>query len=114
MDEPGRLFVYGTLVSAELVRELVGKSFPRKPGVLPDYEKVSPRRGYPYVVARPGGRVEGVVLFGVDAESLRIFDRYEGEGHLYERRVLPVLVEGRSLPCSVYVGRPEVLSRLWG
>ena len=59
--------------------------------------------GYPTIVPQAGGRVEGVLVEGVDAASLAALDAYEDAGRLYARRPAEVLVDGERVPCEVYV-----------
>jgi len=107
------LFVYGSLISESRLHSLTGRRFPTRRARLEGFERVLPGRGYPYVVPRPGGRVEGLLLEEIDPASLRALDAYEDEGHLYLRRPVEVTVEGRRVPCETYVGNVEALrSRL--
>ncbi len=108
------LFVYGTLMDEAHVRSLTGRTFPSEPAILWDYERIVPNMGYPYIVPKPGLSVSGVVLKGVDRDSLFRLDQYEREGDLYER--VPVVLEGHNgeMEAYVYVGRPENLKRHYG
>lgn len=99
-----QLFVYGTLMDEELVYALTRKRFPRCQAELPDFARVVPPDGYPYILPRTGARVQGLLLCGVDPASLAALDRYEDEGVLYHRRRVQVVVRGRFLPCETYVG----------
>lgn len=98
-----RLFVYGTLRDPERVRRLAGRTFPARPARLWGWRLVPPERspsGYPEVEPAPGGRVEGLLLEGLDGRALRALDAYE-EG--YVRRRVRVEVDGRSVDAQVYV-----------
>lgn len=79
VDDPQRVFVYGTL-RYRLVRGLIirGASDPR-PAVLKGYK----RQGLD-IQPQPGVSVEGLLLT-VNAEQLRRLDRYERLGVRYER-----------------------------
>jgi gamma-glutamylcyclotransferase (GGCT)/AIG2-like uncharacterized protein YtfP len=98
------LFVYGTLMDGERVRTLTGRSLPSRPARLEGYERIVPAGGYPYVVARTGRHVDGLLLEDVDDGALRALDRYEDKGRLYVRRAVEVIVEGRRVGCETYVG----------
>ena len=98
------LFVYGTLLDDAQVEAVTGRRFPRRVARLDGWERIVPVGGYPYIVARPGGGVDGALLEGVDPESLRALDRYEDEGRLYVRRAVSVVVDGERVACETYVG----------
>ncbi|MBI3786083.1 MAG: gamma-glutamylcyclotransferase [Deltaproteobacteria bacterium] len=101
------LFVYGTLRDAELVKQLTGRVFDSQPARLAQYRKISPLDGYAYIVADTGNDVEGLLLLDVDAAALAALDRYEGEGELYRRTLVDVLIAGARQPAQTYVGIAE-------
>jgi gamma-glutamylcyclotransferase (GGCT)/AIG2-like uncharacterized protein YtfP len=86
------------------VEAVVGRPLPRRPAVLEGYERLHPAGSYPYVVARAGARVEGVLLDEVDDTALARLDAYEDEGGLYVRQETVALVDGGRVACEVYVG----------
>ena len=97
------LFVYGTLMDEERLAQLSGRRFPRRRAALEGFARVLAAHGYPTIVPKPGGRVEGVLVEGVDAASLAALDAYEDAGRLYGRRPAEVLVDGEHVACEVYV-----------
>ena len=97
------LFVYGTLTDEERLEQLTGRRFPRRCATLEGFARVVAAHGYPTIVPQAGGRVEGVLVEGVDAASLAALDAYEDAGRLYARRSTEVLVDGERVPCDVYV-----------
>jgi gamma-glutamylcyclotransferase (GGCT)/AIG2-like uncharacterized protein YtfP len=106
-----RLFVYGTLLDPARLQGLTGRRFPTRPARLRDFERVAPPGGYPYLVARPGAAVDGLVLEDVDPASLRALDAYEDEGQLYVRRTVEVDTGDGPLTCEVYVANPGAFAR---
>lgn len=106
------LFVYGTLMSEELLHSLTGRRFPRCPATLEDHTRVFPDelRGYPHIIPRPGERVAGVLIEDVDPTSLRALDAYEEEGRLYLRRPIEVSARGERVACETYLGNLAGLS----
>jgi gamma-glutamylcyclotransferase (GGCT)/AIG2-like uncharacterized protein YtfP len=104
------LFVYGTLMDDALVAGLIGRRFRRLAAVLPGYRRITPRRGYPYIVPDAGGSVEGFLLHDVDAWALDVFDRYEDEGRLYRRTGVVVTVSGHPQRAMAYVGTAAALT----
>ena len=97
------LFVYGTLLSDERVRKLTGHVFPKQPATLRDFERIEPPGEYPYIAPKPGAHVDGWLLDGIDAASLRELDAYEGDGYL--RTPVEVSVGEARVRCESYVGR---------
>ncbi len=90
----------------DVVMGLSGRHFPKVSAVLEGYRKDVPAGGYPRIVADEGGTVQGMLLQGVDAVSLRAFDLYEDEGRLYQRTPVMVRVGGEPTPAVTYVGLP--------
>ncbi len=101
-----RLFVYGTLLDPRHVRALTGKGFHYRDAILRGFERAGGGSAYPYIIAKEGRTVRGKVIEGLDAESLLRMDEYEGEGHLYFRRQVSVVVEGEEVAAYTYVGNP--------
>jgi gamma-glutamylcyclotransferase (GGCT)/AIG2-like uncharacterized protein YtfP len=102
-----RLFAYGTLLVAEVMERVAGRSFPAEHAVLLGWRRRLLRGAtYPGLVPAPGESVEGLLYAGLDAGALARIDRFEGA--LYERRELTVALDsGKSRPAFVYVLRPE-------
>src|SRR2546426_2157212 len=97
------LFVYGTLMDEDRLAQLTGRRFPRRRAALEGFARVVAAHGYPTIVPRAGGRVEGVLLENVDAASLAALDAYEDEGRLYARSAAEVVVDGERVACEGYV-----------
>jgi gamma-glutamylcyclotransferase (GGCT)/AIG2-like uncharacterized protein YtfP len=104
MADLHRLFVYGTLMSPRQLSAVTGRAFPTRPAMLPDFVRIIPPGGYPYVVPQAGSAVEGLLLEELDATALAALDAYEDEGRLYTRRSVRVEVDGATVACEVYVG----------
>jgi gamma-glutamylaminecyclotransferase len=96
------LFVYGSLLDDAVVVEVTGRRFPRRAAQLRGYRKHTPVGSYPYVVPDDDGTVDGVVLQGIDADTLRALDAYEDEGQLYRRVEVTVTVAGQPQRAFVY------------
>jgi gamma-glutamylcyclotransferase (GGCT)/AIG2-like uncharacterized protein YtfP len=97
------LFTYGSLVFAEVMRAVTGRSFPHEPARLAGWVRVCIRgTAFPGVRARAWTATPGVLWRGVDAQSLELLDRFET--YHYERRTLPVRTgAGESARAEVYV-----------
>lgn len=103
------LFVYGSLTSSSLFQQIAGKQLPISPAVLKDFQKFTSRLGYPYILPRKGSVVKGLLIRGIDPETIKRLDRYEAEGRLYFRRRVNVVSQGRRVGCETYVGNPRRL-----
>lgn len=102
---PGhRLFVYGTLKQADLLRRLLGKVPPAVDASLDHYCRYRLRgRPYPGIRHRRHDHVDGRLLSGLSATQLRALDHYEGSEY---RRTRVWVNTGRGkLPAWVYVLR---------
>ena len=97
------LFVYGTLLDGERLHALTGRRFRGRPATLEGFARVTATHGYPTIVPAAGGRVDGLLLEDVDAQSLAALDAYEDAGRLYARRPVEVVTGGRRVACEVYV-----------
>ncbi|VEU33607.1 unnamed protein product [Pseudo-nitzschia multistriata] len=93
-----RCFVYGTLMSPEVLRTLIGRvpSIEDRPAYLPWGYSRHPVSGrvFPAVIenASDKDRVKGLLLSGITDEELEVFDWFEADE--YERRSLPVSLLG--------------------
>ncbi len=93
----GRLFVYGTLLDADLRRALLGpgaQHLNETTAALIGYRRVAQPGGtYPTLRRDPAARVDGSVLVGLDRTMEARLVAYESDEFLYARR--PVQVAGR-------------------
>lgn len=105
------LFVYGTLRDKRLLQQLTGKPFRTSPACLKDFKKWTTPAGYAYILPNKGSKVEGLVVWGIDPESLRRLDRYEDEGQLYFRKKIRVICGKRRVACQAYIGNSRLHRR---
>jgi len=100
------LFTYGTLQNAEVIAQVVGRSWPSSPALLEGYARYRVNdKPYPAIVEAPGAQVHGSLYSGVTQRELERLDDYEGE--LYERCSLRVWVGTRALDAFTYLLRRE-------
>lgn len=82
-------FFYGTLVDRELRAALFGaraQDVRVTPGMLFHFQRRRARFGdYPVIVPRPGGRVPGLFVEGIDAALALWIAHYEGPGYVPAR-----------------------------
>jgi len=108
--DKSRLFVYGTLLSPYYFQVIAGRDLPRRPAHLHGFRKVSSPRAFPYIVPDEDGVVYGVLIEGIDPETMKILDRYEDEGNLYIRCEVTVHVYEGEVKAFTYIGTPAVIS----
>ena len=95
------VFVYGTLLIPDILREVTGRQYAGTPAVLRGYRRYRLRnRSYPGLVAESDAEVEGM-LFEVGPVALAALDRYEDP--CYERHTLTVEVGEETRQAYVYV-----------
>jgi gamma-glutamylcyclotransferase (GGCT)/AIG2-like uncharacterized protein YtfP len=100
------LFVYGTLMAADVMRCVSGYAQPGEPAVLHDFRR---RRvlgeAYPAIVRRPGEVVDGLLYRAVDSGQLAWLDGFEGE--MYRRDVVEVVCGSCRVTAEAYVMVPR-------
>lgn len=96
-----KVFVYGTLLVPDIMREVTGRQYAGESAVLPGYRRYRIRhRSYPGIIAEPGASVTGT-LFNMGPVALAAIDRYEDA--CYERRPVTVAVNGEPRQAYAYV-----------
>ena len=103
---PSNLFTYGTLQNAEILAQVVGRSWPSSPALLNGYARYRVNdKPYPAIVEQPGAQVQGSLYSGVSQPELERLDEYEGE--LYQRCALRVWVGTQAVDAFTYLLRGE-------
>jgi gamma-glutamylcyclotransferase (GGCT)/AIG2-like uncharacterized protein YtfP len=111
-------FVYGTLMYPEVLRLLLGKTFSSVPAFCEGYKRYrifdaekNPRL-YPAIFPCEGSRAEGIVLFDVDENSVRIMEKYEDKE--YEKTELTVQTKKGHLYVQTFVFQKKYKDMLIG
>ena len=79
------LFVYGTLCYPEIVERLTGKTFISEQAILRGYQRKKVKDAdYPAIIRNDVSEVKGLLLQGVDKDSLKIILFYEGNDYRCE------------------------------
>ena len=101
------LFVYGTLLNAEVLEAVIGVRLDPEPATLDGYERFRVAGApYPGIVLAPGATVRGGLYRGLGARDLERMDAFEGD--LYQRaRVSLTIGDGARTPAWTYVVPPE-------
>jgi len=74
------IFVYGTLMHAELVKKLTQKNFSSRKAILKDFIRLKVKgQAYPAIIRKEEFEVKGILLLNVDKKSMEILDFYEGD-----------------------------------
>ena len=91
---PDLLFVYGTLRDPDLLAAVLARPVEAASlaAAAPGFQTVHyPRRAYPALVRRPGGRVPGLLLTNISRFEFDLLDAYEGPE--YRRSNIAVVVD---------------------
>ena len=100
-------FAYGSLIFAEVMRAVTGRRHKSVDATLSGYSRFRvSEASYPGLIESAECSVAGVLYDQVDASSIRLLDRFEGEYYL--RRSVTVGTDcGGDQPAETYVIRPE-------
>ncbi|WXG40569.1 MAG: gamma-glutamylcyclotransferase family protein [Candidatus Freyarchaeum deiterrae] len=112
MDSQICLFVYGTLLDQEFTENLVGKGLTYLPAKLHGFEKINPSELFPYnyIIPHDGCAVEGMLIKGLDEDSFKILDRYEGvNSGLYKRIRVKVSTNQGNIEAYTYIAGKRFL-----
>ncbi len=112
------LFVYGTLLDATFVGNLLGRPFVPEPAELLDFQLLElPGLAYPVIQEASGRKVEGRLYRHLTEEDFERLDAYEGvaEG-LYQRTAGEITTpatadRGSTERAWIYVPTVQTLSR---
>jgi gamma-glutamylcyclotransferase (GGCT)/AIG2-like uncharacterized protein YtfP len=101
------LFTYGSLMIPSVMHTVTGRHFLHREAALRGYARFKVKgESYPGIIHQKGAFTNGIVHLGVDAQSLKRLDEFEGD--MYER--VSVRVEsdqGGSLTAETYVIKRE-------
>jgi gamma-glutamylcyclotransferase (GGCT)/AIG2-like uncharacterized protein YtfP len=105
------LFVYGTLMDAEIMSHVAGGHFVSRPARLEGYRRRRMRgEVYPAIVPCPDETVAGRVYFSLPPAALERLDQFEGRQ--YERCLVTVACADGPLQVQAYVLAPAYHDRL--
>ncbi len=112
MDSQICLFVYGTLLDQEFTENLVGRRLTYLPAKLYGFEKINPSESFPYnyIIPHKCCEVEGMIIKGLDTNSLKILDRYEGvDSGLYKRVKIQVSTNQGNIEADTYIAGKRLI-----
>jgi gamma-glutamylcyclotransferase (GGCT)/AIG2-like uncharacterized protein YtfP len=109
------LFVYGILLSPQILEVVTGKRFESEPAVLSDFERFAVSgKAYPAAIASKKSVIKGILLKNVDNYSLEVLDEFEGDE--YKKLSIKVATKDeKKHQALVYVWNKDqkLLSGLW-
>ncbi|AEH06545.1 gamma-glutamylcyclotransferase family protein [Methanothermococcus okinawensis] len=102
------VFAYGELMKKDRLKELINRVPKMKKGKIIGYEKFFDKNiGYYGVkeeIKEKRKTVDGIILFDISEDELKIFDDYEDEGVYYLRRKTHAYDdEGNKYEVCVYI-----------
>jgi len=112
------LFVYGSLVDPRRLEDVLGHPHPgeRLRARLAGFTRMAPGElTYPFIVADPGARVDGVLIMNLSPYDMQVLDRYEEiEAGMYRRELVEVEAWGcgpqtMHVQAYTYVGGPALI-----
>ena len=105
------VFAYGELMKKDRLKELINRIPEMKKGKIMGFEKFFDQSiGYYGIRKKENSVVEGIILFGISEDELKIFDDYEDEGEYYFRRKTHAYDnEGNKYDVFIYIRNVEYL-----
>ena len=97
-----KIFVYGTLKSTRIQKELFGKELKMYKAVLEDYSVYEAQDGYYFIKEKVGSNIVGYVI-ELDDKSLEICDAFEWCPVVYQRKSISVKVQNKEVSTDVYI-----------
>ena len=123
--KPFNLFVYGTLMNAEVFRAVTGfrlvkreaecdnvTCFRARRAILAGYQKISPDQTYLYAVPAQHGRIRGYLIGPLPPRTMSALLQYEGRN--YSRRTVMVQTRFGPEQAKVFVGNVKQLQHAFG
>ncbi len=100
------LFVYGTLLSPEIVRSLTGKKFLSTPAKLQHFKRYIVKScDYPAIIPFTDSVIMGMILENVDADSLKLIEFYEGDE--YTRKKVIAIAGEKEMAVYAFLWKSE-------
>uniref|UniRef100_A0ACD5TCK3 Uncharacterized protein n=1 Tax=Avena sativa TaxID=4498 RepID=A0ACD5TCK3_AVESA len=110
-----RVFVYGTLMSEEVVRVLLGRVPPSSPALLPNHQRFSIKgRVYPAILPVDGNQVPGKVFKEITDGELHVLDTFEDEEYVRETVGVSLTDSSETVPAFAYIWGNEGDPDLYG
>ncbi|DBB07818.1 TPA: hypothetical protein ACH3X3_009227 [Trebouxia sp. C0006] len=110
------VFVYGTLLSEEIVKILLNRNPESHPATVKGYSRYRIRgRVYPAILpTTPSDELTGMVLCGLSEREFEILDEYEDEDYFRTKVTALEQDTGKEVPADIYVWKDSLRSELYG
>ena len=102
-----RIFVYGTLKSNKIQKELFGKELKRYKAILEDYSLYEASDGWYFIRKKIGSNIHGYII-ELDNRCLQICDAFEDCPNMYQRKEVSVMLEDKIIDAYVYYRVDEI------
>lgn len=112
MTGKNNLFVYGTLMSDEVMHTVTGHHFPGTPSILDDFQRFSIHGAdFPGIRQVTGKTVPGLIYQDIPEHIWPLLDEFEGD--MYERiKVMVTTSDQIQFPAFTYVMTEQFLHLL--
>ena len=97
-----KIFVYGTLKSAKIQKELFGKELKMYKAILKNYSLCEASDGWYFIKEKFGSNINGYVI-ELDDRSLEICDAFEYCPNMYQRKSIHVIADNAEIETYVYI-----------
>ena len=102
-----KVFVYGTLKSTKIQKELFGKELKMYEAILKDYSVYEASDGWYFIKEKVGTNINGYVI-ELDNKSLEICDAFEYCPIMYQRKSISVKAQEKQIQTDVYIRVDEI------
>ena len=104
-----KIFVYGTLKSDKIQKELFGKILKKHEAILKDYAIYEAEDGWFFIKKKMGKNIHGYVI-ELDDRDLEICDAFEDCPNMYQREKVFVIAKNKEIETYVYIRTDEIKS----
>lgn len=101
------LFVYGSLKSEKVQKELFGKKLNMTKATLLNYALYEAEDGFYFIKQQQNKSVEGYIL-EINDYDLKICDAFEMCPSMYQRKEINIMINGKSKNVFVYIRVDDV------
>lgn len=102
-----RIFVYGTLKSNKIQKELFGNELKKYKAILKNYAVYEADDGWYFIREKPGSKINGYII-ELDDRCLEICDAFEDCPNMYQRKKVSVIVKNKTMETYVYIRADEI------
>lgn len=103
MKAPNNLFVYGSMLSPDVVRAITGENISTSDAYIKNFSRRKLKdRDYPAIIQHEGGIVIGKILHDVREELVQLIDVFEGDEY-GKKEVLAILKDDTELNAYTYI-----------